>query len=231
VPWLEGHVVALVERFAAEATFSTADFRALAEELGTDIDLEDADALRRAMERAATLRLDPNDAQRRVLDRLQTLVALVGAWARAEARSVLAGRLPDLARIEEVLRRRRASQGDGEAMLAGLLGLDLRPADASVAEDFVAAVTAALGPTGLRRALAHPENLPDPDELADPRAWLARTLEVADDPEDLLAGLGEAPREPSAAERRAPDEGGSRGGSDGGDEDGDDTEGGPTARA
>ena len=211
VPWLEGHVVALVGRFAAEATFGATDIRALAEELAGDIDLEDADALRRAMERAATLRLEPNDAQRHVLDRLQTVVALVGAWARAEARSVLSQRLPDLARIEEVLRRRRASQGDGEAMLAGLLGLDLRPADPSVAEAFVVAVAAALGPSGLRRALAHPENLPEPDELADPRAWLARTLEASGEAEDLLAGLGEAPREPSAAERRAPDEHGDDG--------------------
>ena len=73
-------------------------------------------------------------------------------------------------------------------------------------ERFVGAVEAALGAEGLHRALAHPENLPDGDELANPSRWLARTTEGEDVPDDLSAlfgELGDAPHEGSADERIA----------------------------
>lgn len=221
VGWLEGHLATLVGRFAAAATIDTEALRRMAEELTAGFDPDDPAALAAAMERAATLRLEPNDEQRRVLARLQGVVALVGAWARAEARAVLAPRLPALASIEEVLRRRRATRGDGEELLAGLLGLDLAPDDGAVGDRFVAVVTDAVGSVGLRAALAHPENLPTLEELADPGRWLARTVEVADVPDDpsaFLEGLGTAaPREASAAERA-----GGEAGDDVGDDVGDD---------
>jgi len=64
-----------------------------------------------------------------------------------------------------------------------------------------------LGSDGLRRALAHPENLPDASEFADPGSWLARAADDVDIPDDvasLLEGLGNAPREGSAEERTHP---------------------------
>ena len=103
-----------------------------------------------------------------------------------------------------MLRRRRAVRGDGEELLAGLLGLDLKPDDETIGERFVAAVETALGPAGLHRALAHPENLPDAEELADPTRWLARTMDDLDVPDDasaLFGELGEAPVEAAADER------------------------------
>jgi uncharacterized protein (DUF2342 family) len=140
-----------------------------------------------------------------VLARLQAVVCLVGAWARHEAARAAEGRLPSLGRIEEVLRRRRATRGDGEELLASLLGLDLKPDDETVGERFVVAVEAALGPAGLHRALAHPENLPDAAELADPASWLARTsaddLDVPADASELFGDLGDAPVEGTAEER------------------------------
>ena len=92
-----------------------------------------------------------------------------------------------------VLRRRRATAGDGEERLAGLLGLDLRgDDDGSTADAFVATVLAVVGSEGLRRALAHPENLPDPAELAAPGAWLARTVDAGAVPDDVSALLADA---------------------------------------
>ncbi len=58
--------------------------------------------------------------------------------------------------------------------------------------------------------LAHPENLPDAEELADPGSWLARSVEdveVPDDVASLLDQLGAAPTEASAEERAAAPEG------------------------
>ena len=228
VPWLEAHIGSLVALFAAGTVVDGERMREVAEELTMGIDPEDPDALAAAMERAASFRLTPTAEQLRVLDRLQSVVCLVGAWARHEVTRAAEGRLPAFGRIQEVLRRRRASRGDGEELLAALLGLDLKPDDESVGERFVVAVESQLGPEGLHRALAHPENLPDAGELADPARWLARTAEDEDTPEDLSAlfdSLGDAPHEGSAQERMAAarDDGDGEVG-DGGDGDGEDGE-------
>jgi putative hydrolase len=204
VPWLEAHVQSLVARFAAGTQVDADRLRDLSDELMFGVDPEDPEALRAAMERAAAFRLEPTAEQERVLERLQGVVCLVGAWARHEVGRAVEGRLPGLPRIAEVLRRRRATRGDGEELLAGLLGLDLKPDDEAVGERFVAAVEGALGPAGLRRALDHPENLPDAEELADPARWLARTaddLDVPDDAAELFGTLGDAPHEGTAEER------------------------------
>jgi putative hydrolase len=204
IGWLDEHVIRLIGRFADAMTVDESQLRGLAEQMEQDLDPDDPEAFQRALARAARLRLEPNATQRAVLGQLQVVVGIVGAWARHEARTTLEGRLPGLARIEEVLRRRRAVQGDGEELLAGLLGLDLRPDDETVAERFVATVLDVLGTSGLEQALAHPENLPDSEELADPGAWLARSVDDVDVPDDvasLLGGLGDAPTEASAQER------------------------------
>jgi putative hydrolase len=206
VPWLEAHVASLVARFAAGTQVDESRLQEIADELLQGVDPDDPDQLRAAMERAAGFRLTPTDDQRRILERLQGVVCLIGAWARHEVARASDGRLPSLGRIEEVLRRRRAVRGDSDDLLTALLGLDLRPDDESLGERFVAAVESALGPEGLHRALAHPENLPDAEELADPPRWLARTaedLEVPDDLGALFASLGDAPKEASADERTA----------------------------
>ncbi len=191
VTWLAAHVDALVARFAALTEIDEERMREVAEAVQQDLDPDDPESFARAIERAGRLRMRPSDAQRPVLARLQVVTGLVGAWARHEARTALEGRVPGLARIEEVLRRRRATQGDGEERLAGLLGLELTPPDETVAERFVATVLDVLGSDGLRTALAHPETLPEPDELADPGAWLARTVEIGDVPDDVAGLLGE----------------------------------------
>jgi putative hydrolase len=206
VPWLEAHVGSLVARFAAGTVVDAERMREVAEELTFGIDPDDPEALGAAMERAASFRLTPTAEQQRILDRLQGVVCLVGAWARHEVARAIEGRLPSYDRIQEVLRRRRVAKGDGEQLLETLLGLDLKPDDESVGERFVVAIEEALGAEGLHRALAHPENLPDGDELADPSRWLARTAEGEDIPDDLSALFGElgaAPHEDTADERLA----------------------------
>lgn len=228
IPWLEDHVRSLVATFAAGTEVDAERLQRMVEELMMGVDREDPDELREAMQKAAQLKLEPTAAQERVLERLQGVVCLIGAWARHEVARASEGRLPSLGRIEEVLRRRRATRGDGEALLSGLLGLDLKPRDESVGEDFVAQVEQALGPAGLHRALAHPENLPDADELAEPGRWIERMTDEVDVPDDasaLFGELGDAPVEGSAAQRVTPRDGDDEGTADAdgpsGDGDGD----------
>jgi putative hydrolase len=202
IDWLEPHVHGLVRAFAAGTDLDLDRLRGVAEELVTGLDPDDPEQLRAAMEQAARLRIEPTAAQRRVLEQLQGVVCLVGAWARHEAAAVTRERLPSRDRIDEVLRRRRVTRGDGEELLAGLLGLDLKPEDETVGDGFVTRVIDALGTDGLRRALAHPENLPDADELADPGRWLARMSVGGEVPDDLSSLFeGDAPVEASADER------------------------------
>lgn len=204
VPWLEAHVHSLIARFASGTVVDASRLEELTRGLVEQVDPDDPASLEAAMARAAELRLEPTADQERVLERLQGVVSLVGAWARQEVARVAAARVPSLSRITEVQRRRRAERGDGDDLLAVLLGLDLRPDDETIGERFVTAVEAARGPQGLRRTLEHPENLPDAAELADPVRWLARTEDdgdVPDDPAALFGDLDDAPTEASADER------------------------------
>jgi len=202
IGWLDEHQMHLLGRFADAMTVDESQLRQLAEQMEQSFDPEDPEAFGRALERAGRLRLEPNAAQRAILAQLQVIVGLVGAWARHEAHRAVEGRLPNAARIAEVLRRRRATQGDGEALLAGLLGLDLRPPDERIAERFVTTVLDVLGTDGLKRALAHPENLPSAEEFAHPGSWLERNVdgvEIPDDLSSLLDGLDEDDSDPSDA--------------------------------
>ncbi|MGH3442308.1 MAG: zinc-dependent metalloprotease [Nitriliruptorales bacterium] len=203
VPWLAGHVQGLVASFAAGMRIDRDRLEEVARDVMADVDPEDPESLRSAMDRAAAFRVEPTPEQRRILERLQGVVSLLGAWARHEVATAASDRLPNLPRIEEVLRRRRAEQGPGEEKLATLLGLDLQPDDETMGARFVAAVHAARGLAGLRRALAHPENLPDAEEVAEPARWLGRMAAGEDIPDDAssLFGPGEAPTEPPGDER------------------------------
>jgi putative hydrolase len=220
VPWLEAHLHGLVAQFANGTEVDPEQLQRMAQDLMTGVDPDDPESMRTAMARAAEFRMEPTPQQQRVLERIQGVVALIGAWARAEVRRAAEQRLPSLGRIEEVLRRRRAAYGDGEQLLQQLLGLDLKPDDETVGDRFVAAVETARGPAALRQALAHPENLPDSEELADPERWLARLATDELVPDDLSAllddSLGEAPHEASADERQADDGDGDDGDADDG---------------
>ncbi len=203
VAWLAGHVRELVAAFAAGTKVDSQQLMNLSQELLAEVDPDDPESVRAAVERAGQVRLEPTPEQLRVLQRLQGVVCLLQAWARHEVRAAARLHLPNLERVGEVLRRRRASRGTGERLLAGLLGLDLKPDDERVGDRFVAVVHEARGLDGLRRALAHPENLPDAAELSEPSRWLARMAggeEIPDDASSLF-GTGDAPVEPPADER------------------------------
>ena len=188
VPWLEAHLHGLVAQFANGTEVDPDQLRRLAEDAMANLQSEPED-VEQAMAALQDFRLDPTPAQERVLQRIQGIVTLVQGWATHEVARVAAARLPGHDRVVEVLRRRRAVHGAGDEQLARLLGLDLTPKDPELGERFVAAVADAAGPDALRTALAHPENLPDVEELADPSRWAAR-IDGGDDgdgavPDDL----------------------------------------------
>lgn len=209
VPWLGSHIANLVAQFAEGVEVDPERLEQMSRDLMGQVDPDDPASLEAAMAAAAEFTMEPTVAQERTLARLQAVIGLVQAWARAEVNRAAQERLPNRARIEEVLARRRATTGEGDRLLKGLLGLDLMPPDDAVGDAFVAHVEASGGPQALHEALAHPENLPDAEELAAPDVWLARLRpddSIPDDLSSLFEGLGDAPVELAADERLAPED-------------------------
>lgn len=225
VPWLAAHVESLVALFANGTDVDPQRIQDLIQDAMVGVDPEDPESMAAAMQRAGRFRLEPTPAQVRVLARLQGVTDLTRAWARHEALAAADGRLPSLPVIDEVMRRRRAEVGDGERVLADLLGLQLTGDDPDVGDRFIETVMAARGTAGLHEALAHPENLPDAAELAEPSRWLLRMAAadvVPDDASALFGDLGDAPVEASAEQRRAGHEAEGTGTADDGTDESDD---------
>ncbi len=183
VPWLETRVTELIRRFAAEADFDPQSMMGPMGLMG--LDPSDPDAIQSALEGPDAFRLEPSTAQRGVLDELQALVSFVEAYGDTVVRSAAGQRLPDLPRVEEALRRRRAEKGPGERFLQQLVGLDLEPAHIRQAQTFCDAVLTARGQEGLERVWRRAEHLPTLDELADPSRWLVRMAAAELDEGDL----------------------------------------------
>jgi hypothetical protein len=100
-------------------------------------------------------------------------------------------RLPSASALAETIRRRRASGGPAEQTFATLVGLELRPRKLREAAAFWAAVREARGAEGRDAIWAHPDLIPDADDLANPSDYLARD---ALDP-SMLDDAPPAPRE------------------------------------
>lgn len=191
VPWLRSTVAELIGRFAADADLDPT--RMLEQLGGLGLDPSDPEALQEALSRPDAFHVEPTTAQKATLERLQALVAFVEGWSDTVVRAAAGDKLTALPRIEEAIRRRRAEKGRGEQLLQQLVGLDLKPADFRLGQEFCNAVVEARGQDGLDRAWQRPEHLPSPAELGDPSRWLVRmaAAEMEGDLDHLEAQLGD----------------------------------------
>ncbi len=176
VPWLRGHVLTAVEAYAA----------------GIHIDRE-------AVEQALS-RLDPttfgsepqeltlegiftpadSPQQRAALARLETALALVEGWVCHVVDRAAEHRLPDVARLGEAFRRRRAAGGPAEQTFAALVGLELRPRRLREAAAVWAALTEHRGIAGRDALWGHPDLMPDAEAFADPETFARTQLDLGD---------------------------------------------------
>ena len=193
VRWLRPVVADLVGRFAADAELDPGAL--LAGMGGAGFDPTDPDALREALEGPDAFRIEPTAAQQATLRRLQAVVAFVEVYGDTAVCAAADGRLGALPRIEEAVRRRRATKGEGERVLEQLIGLDLKPADFRLGQAFCDAVVAARGSDGLDRVWRDAAFLPSPEELADPSRWLVRMAAL-----EIEADLKAPPRRPGGSE-------------------------------
>ena len=182
--WLRDHAVALITSYASGIKI---DNDKIAEVAG-DIDLSDLDGekqaqLREAFESGAFI-ADRTESQQRALESVETLLALIEGWVQVVCENATE-RLPQSAAIAEAVRRRRATGGPAEQTFTTLVGLELRPRKMREATAMWRQITAELGAVARDGLWAHPDLMPTAEDIADPRAIIARMKLASISPDDL----------------------------------------------
>ncbi|MEV4617902.1 zinc-dependent metalloprotease [Asanoa sp. NPDC049573] len=166
VPWLRGHILNSVETYANGITVNR---EAIEEAMGR-IDPTNPESMQEmAMEGIFTPEDTP--AQKASLARLETILALVEGWVGHVVDVAAGDRLPNVVRLAEAFRRRRAAGGPAEQTFAALVGLELRPRRLREAAALWEAVTEHRGVQGRDGLWGHPDLLPSGDDFADPEAF------------------------------------------------------------
>jgi putative hydrolase len=169
VPWLRGHVLATVEAYAAGIRVN----REAIEEAMSRFDPANPEGVQElALEGIFTPEDSP--AQKAALARLETALALVEGWVCHVVDTAAADRLPNVVRLAEAFRRRRAAGGPAEQTFAALVGLELRPRRLREAAALWAALTQHRGIAGRDAVWGHPDLLPSGEDFANPEVF-ART--------------------------------------------------------
>jgi putative hydrolase len=175
VPWLRGHVLSAVETYAAGIRVN----REAIEEAMNRFDPTNPEAMQ---EIALEGVFSPEDSpqQKAALARLETALALVEGWVSHVVERAAGDRLPDVVRLAEAFRRRRAAGGPAEQTFAALVGLELRPRRLREATALWAALTEHRGISGRDALWGHPDLLPDEDAFTDPQTYAQTSLELTD---------------------------------------------------
>ncbi|MGC8634636.1 MAG: zinc-dependent metalloprotease [Candidatus Limnocylindrales bacterium] len=118
-----------------------------------------------------------NPEQRRLFDETQTVMSLLEGFSDWVMDRVGATFLPDVRLLRERFEARRSQPRRGrDALVARLMGMDLKLAQYRRGERFVSGVAAAGGVAAVARLWDGPESLPTQDELGHPEAWVSRVV-------------------------------------------------------
>jgi putative hydrolase len=169
VPWLRGHVLTAVEAYAAGIRVD----RNAVEDAMSKFDPADPESMRQ-LQVEGIFAPDSTPEQTAALTRLETALALVEGWVCHLVDTAAADRLPDVVRLAEAFRRRRAAGGPAEQTFAALVGLELRPRRLREATALWSALTTHRGIEGRDAVWGHPDLLPTEDDFADPDAFAQR---------------------------------------------------------
>ena len=163
VPWLRQRLLDTVEAYARGITVDTSAL----ERAMSEIDPTNPESLQNAL---AGGMFEPQETpeQQTALRRLETLLALIEGWVDSVVTAAADDRMPGAAALREASRRRRAAGGPAEQTFSTLVGLELRPRRLREAAALWWAVSERHGVSGRDGVWAHPDLLPDADDLDDP---------------------------------------------------------------
>ena len=184
VPWLRQHLIAAVEDYGRGMSIDTSSI----EEKLQGFDATNPQAIQEALQGGM---FEPEDTpqQKAALERLETTLALVEGWVD-EVVGQAATRMPDHAKLQEAVRRRRATGGPAEQTCAALVGLELRPRRLRDASTLWGSLRSRQGADARDAVWAHPDLLPTAADLDDPlgfREHVEEPVEMTD--EDFDAQL------------------------------------------
>jgi putative hydrolase len=185
VGWLRDHLHGVVDDIARE---TDPDASGLMERLQS-LEGGGPDALQELLQGGEGLLGPPSAALQAAVAKLEVLLALTAGYAVVIAGRALDGRLPALEAIEAAVRRRLADPQAPHGLFAQLLRADPERAAAARGERFCREVLAATDIDGLDRVWAHPDFLPNAEELDVPGRWLERVGLVGGEEVDLDEGL------------------------------------------
>ncbi|MFK3983003.1 zinc-dependent metalloprotease [Micromonospora sp. NPDC050397] len=173
VPWLRGHVLTAVEMYAAGITVNR---EAIEEAMGR-VDPTNPESMQ-ALALEGIFTPEDTPAQKASLARLETALALIEGWVCHVVDSAAAERLPNVVKLAEAFRRRRAAGGPAEQTFAALVGLELRPRRLREAAALWAALTEHRGIAGRDALWGHPDLLPSGEDFADPQGFARAQLDL-----------------------------------------------------
>lgn len=189
VPWLRPHVTKAITDYAKDINF---DLEAM-EQAMQGIDPMDQDAMQKLIA-DGVLTPSQTNQQTAAKQSLETILAIMEGWVDMVTTRCLAGTLPQMGALREMMNRRRASGGPAEKAFEALIGLELRPKRLREASKLWSKLVAELGDAGAEGLWDHPDLLPEESDFDDPDAFVARLSreapkdEVQTDLEALLDG-------------------------------------------
>src|SRR3954468_1758399 len=187
VPWLQSHLIAACEDYGR---CTTIDVSGIESKL-SGIDPANPAALQEMLE-GGLFEPEQTPTQQAALIRLETMLALVEGWVDEVVSQATADRMPNAAKLQEVVRRRRASGGPAEVTFGALVGLELRPRRLRDAATLWGSLRSRKGPEARDAVWAHPDLMPTAADLDDPLGFgeHAELTESSDD-ESFDAALAE----------------------------------------
>ena len=189
VPWLRDHLIGAVIDYARGLEVNTANLQGKIEEQVRGIDPSNPESLQQLME-GGMFELDQTPEQQAALKRLEVTLALVEGWVDEVVGQATAERMPTAARLQEAVRRRRASGGPAEQTFASLVGLELRPRRLRDASTLWGSLRTRQGAEARDGVWMSPHLLPTEADLDDPlgfREGATAPGELSD--EEFEAGL------------------------------------------
>ena len=201
VPWLRDHLIGAVTDYARGLEVNTANLQSSIEEQLRGLDLTNPESLQQLTE-GGMFDLAQSPEQAAALQRLEVTLALVEGWVDEVVGQATAERMPAAAKLQEAVRRRRASGGPAEQTFASLVGLELRPRRLRDASTLWGALRQRQGAEARDGVWMSPHLLPTAADLDDPLGFRegASTPEELSD-EDFDAGLRDLLDGPDSPDR------------------------------
>jgi putative hydrolase len=163
VPWLGAHLLAAVEDFGRGTTI---DIEGIESKIA-GIDPMNPAQLQEALA-GGLFEPKKTPTQEAALIRMETMLALVEGWVDEVVTQATVDRMPNAAKLQEIVRRRRAAGGPAEAAFAALVGLEMRPRRLRDAATLWGSLRSRKGADGRDAVWAHPDLLPSAADLDDP---------------------------------------------------------------